>query len=131
MAHYTQQGVLFDQASPKPLHVAFDAEGSSSDGGLPLLAAVDRKVGLTASLAGSVVDPRQPAKVRHEVLDMLRQRVFGIAAGYPDVRDADRLSADPCLKQACGRGPLRGEDLASAATLCRFEIGSRRVSWPG
>lgn len=121
MAHSTQQGVLFSEAFSKPLHVAFDAEGSSSDGGLPLLAAVDRKVGLTASLAESVLDLRQSAKVRHEVLDLLRQRVFGIAAGYPDVRDADRLSSDPCLKHACGRGPLRGEDLASAATLCRFE----------
>lgn len=121
MAHSTQQGVLFREAFSKPLHVAFDAEGSSSDGGLALLAAVDRRLGLTASLAGSVLDPRQPAKVRHEVLEMLRQRALAIAAGYPDVRDADRLSTDPCLKQACGRGPLRGEDLASAATLCRFE----------
>lgn len=121
MAHSTQQCVLFSEAFSKSLHVAFDAEGSSSDGGLALLAAVDRKIGLTASLAESALDSRQPAKVRHEVLEMLRQRAFAIAAGYPDVRDADRLSADPCLKQACGRGPLRGEDLASAATLCRFE----------
>ena len=121
MAHSTQQGVLFDEAFSKPLHVAFDAEGASSDGGLPLLAAVDRKLGLTASLAESAVDRRQRAKVRHEVLDLLRQRVFGIAAGYPDVRDADQLAGDPCLKHACGRGPLQGEDLASAATLCRFE----------
>lgn len=121
MAHSTQQSVLFSEAFSKPLHVAFDAEGSSSDGGLALLAAVDRKLGLTASLAESALDPRQPAKVRHEVLAMFRQRMFAIASGYPDVRDADRLSADPCLKHACGRGPLRGEDLASAATLCRFE----------
>jgi len=112
---------MFDEAFSKPLHVGFDAEGSSSEGGLALLAAVDRKLGLTASLAASALDPRQPAKVRHEVLDMLRQRAFAIALGYPDVRDADRLAADPCLKHACGRGPLRGEDLASAATLCRFE----------
>jgi hypothetical protein len=112
---------LFDEAFSKPLHVGFDAEGTSSDGGLALLAAVDRKLCLTASLAESALDTRQPAKVRHEVLEMLRQRAFAIAAGYPDVRDADRLSADPCLKHACGRGPLRGEDLASAATLCRFE----------
>lgn len=121
MAHSTQQGVLFDEAFSKPLHVAFDAGGSSSDGGLSLLAAVDRKIGLTASLGESALDPRQSTKIRHEVLDMLRQRAFAIALGYPDVRDADRLSADPCLKHACGRGPLRGEDLASAATLCRFE----------
>ena len=42
MAHSTQQGVLLDEAFSKPLHVTFDAEGSSSDGGLALLAAVDR-----------------------------------------------------------------------------------------
>jgi hypothetical protein len=112
---------LFDEAFSKPFHVAFDAEGSSSEGGLPLLAALDRRIDLTGSLARSIVDSRQPAKVRHEVAEMLRQRAFSIALGYPDVRDADRLSADPLLKHACGRGPLRGEDLASAATLCRFE----------
>ncbi len=121
MGDSTQQGVIFDEAFRKPLHVAFDAEGSSSDGGLALLAAVDRKLGLTASLAESARDPRQPGKVRHEVRSMLRQRAFAIAAGYPDVRDADRLSGDACLKLACGREPLRGEDLASASTLSRFE----------
>lgn len=121
MGHSTQQGVLFGEVFGRPVHVAFDAEGSSSDGGLALLAAADRRVGLTASLAAAVADRRQSAKVRHEVLEMFRQRVYGIAAGYPDVRDADRLASDPCLKHACGRGPLGGADLASAATLCRFE----------
>lgn len=121
MAHSTQQSVLFDEVFSKPVHVAFDGEGASSDGGLALLAAIDRKTGLTASLAEEAYERRQPAKIRHEMLALLRQRVFAIASGYPDVRDADQLASDPCLKHACGRSPLRGEDLASAATLCRFE----------
>lgn len=131
MAHSTQQGVLFDEGFSRPLHVCFDAEGSSSDGGLPLLAKLDRRLGLTATLADCVGDPREPGKVRHEVLEMLRQRIFGLALGYPDVRDADRLAGDPCLKHACGRGPIRGEDLASAATLCRFEnrVRARELVW--
>lgn len=131
MTHSTQQGVLFDEGFPRPVHVLFDEEGSSSDGGLPLLARLDRKLGLTASLAACVGDPREPGKVRHQVREMLRQRIFGLALGYADVRDADRLAADPCLKHACGRGPIRGEDLASAATLCRFEnrVRARELVW--
>lgn len=131
MSHSTQQGVLFDEGFQRPVHVLFDEEGASSDGGLPLLARLDRKLGLTASLADCVGDRREPGKVRHQVLEMLRQRVYGLALGYPDVRDADRLSADPCLKHACGRGPLSGEDLASAATLCRFEnrVRARELVW--
>jgi hypothetical protein len=121
MTHSTQQGVFFDEGFPKPVQVLFDSEGASSDGGLPLLSKLDRRLALTASLAECIGDPREPGKVRHHVLEMLRQRIFGLALGYPDVRDADRISADPCLKHACDRGPLSGEDLASAATLCRFE----------
>jgi hypothetical protein len=40
----------------------FDAEHASSDGGAVLLKAVDRRLGVTASVARSLRDPRQPGK---------------------------------------------------------------------
>ncbi|MEZ6026012.1 MAG: transposase [Planctomycetota bacterium] len=84
-------------------------------------------------MAAAVADRRQSAKVRHEVLEMFRQRVYGIAAGYPDVRDADRPHRTRASSMpSVGRGPLRGADLASAATLCRFErTASRPASLAG
>jgi hypothetical protein len=99
----------------------FDGGRLSSDGGLVLLAEVDRRSGLTKRLAECLRDRRQAAKVRQPLLDVFRQRVYQIACGYEDCNDADALAADPMLKVACGRSPEDGRDLASQPTLSRFE----------
>jgi len=99
----------------------FDGGRLSSDGGLALLAQVDRRYGLTARLVGCLQERRQTAKVRQPLLDLLRQRVYQIACGYADGNDADTLAADPVLKVALGRCPESGPDLASQPTLSRFE----------
>jgi hypothetical protein len=44
----------------------FDAEHASSDGGAVLLKAVDRQLGVTATIARCLRDPRQPGKVQHD-----------------------------------------------------------------
>jgi hypothetical protein len=121
MSKSTQQSVLFEDQFDKPVHVVFDAEAQTSDAGLTLLAAADKKLGLTRLLASQIEDSRQSGKVRHEIEEMLRQRIYAIAAGYEDGNDAARIGADPALKLACGRGPVRGSDLASQSTLSRFE----------
>lgn len=121
MAHSTQQPVLFEDQFSKPVHMAFDTEGLTSDAGLTLLAAADQKLGLTQLLAGQIQDPRQAGKIRHETEELLKQRIYGIAAGYEDCNDSARISSDPALKLCCGRGPLQGEDLGSQSTLSRFE----------
>jgi hypothetical protein len=106
---------------PKPTVVAFDQECSSSDGGLILLQALDAKLGLTDRLGACLHDDRQPGKVQHPLVDLLRQRVFGLAAGYADCNDAARLADDPMHKLALGRDPLEGAPLGSQPTLSRFE----------
>ena len=121
MPQSTQQSVLFEGPFEKPVHVAFDAESQTSDAGMLLLAAADKRLGLTNLLASTIEDSRQSGKVRHEIEEILRQRIFGIAAGYEDCNDAARIGADPALKLSCGRGPVRGSDLASQSTLSRFE----------
>jgi hypothetical protein len=121
MVESTRQSVLFGNALTKPAVARFDGEAQSSDGGLVLLGAVDRALGLTERLAATLVDDRQRAKVVHTYREMFRERVFAIAAGYPDTNDAKRLAADPLLKEVCGRHALSGEDLASQPTLSRFE----------
>lgn len=121
MSKSTQQSVLFEDQFCKPVGIAFDAEAQTSDAGLTLLAAADRGLGLTSLLASHIEDSRQSGKVRHEIEEMLRQRTYAIAAGYEDGNDTARIGADPALKLACGRGPVRGSDLASQPTLSRFE----------
>jgi len=127
MPDSTTQTVLFPDLFSKPVVVAFDQEHSSSDGGALLLKAVDDRLGISERLAACVDDPRQPGKVRHAMLDLLRQRVFGVACGYPDGNDAARLADDPIHKLLLDRDPIAGEPLASQPTLSRFENTPRRA----
>jgi hypothetical protein len=99
----------------------FDAEHASSDGGAVLLKAVDRQLGVTATVARCLRDPRQPGKVQHAVLELVQQRIFGLICGYADCNDAARLADDPVHKLLLERDPLTGPALASQATLSRFE----------
>ena len=43
----------------------FDGGGMTSDGGVILLGAVDRKLELTEAAAGCVADPRSPLLIKH------------------------------------------------------------------
>ena len=117
----------FDLLARRRVTGRFDGGKISSDGGLLWLAEIDRRFRLTERLASCVRDPRQQAKVRQSVHDLLCQRVYQIAAGYEDCNDADTLAADPVLKVACGRNPETGHDLASQPTLSRFENAVSRT----
>jgi Transposase DDE domain group 1 len=117
----TTQCLLFPEIFPKPVLAQFDQRQGSSDGGAILLKAADRQYGLIACLASSLHDERQPGKVDHSLQELLAQRVFAIACGYPDANDAARLAADPIHKMLLDRDPIAGRDLASQPTLSRFE----------
>jgi len=93
----------------------------TADAGCLLLREIDRRTGLLAHASAVLADPRDPAKIRHAQLDLLRQRVFAIAQGYEDANDHDTLRRDPALKIAVGRAPLSAADLASQPTLSRLE----------
>ena len=109
----------------KPVVVGADGGALTSDAGALLLRQLDDRLGLTGSLARCLADGRDPAKVRHDLLALLRQRIYQIALGYEDCNDADHLRADPALKLAVGRAPSEAE-LASQPTLSRWE---NRISW--
>ena len=109
-----------------PIVARFDVPHASSDGGLVLLKAVDERLHLTEAVARCLTDPRQPGKVAHSVLDLVRQRVFGLTAGYLDGNDAARLADDPLHKLVLDREPLTGPALGSQPTLSRFENGISR-----
>src|SRR5260370_2609655 len=113
----------------KPVVAAFDAEHASSDGGAILLKRIDTQFGLTKRVAACLDDPRQPGKVQHQTLELLRQRVFGLACGYADCNDAARLADDPIHKLLVDRDPIAGPALASQPTLSRFEnaVGRREL----
>ena len=110
----------------KPVVARFDMPHASSDGGAILLKSLDTQLQLTKRLAACVVDERQPGKIQHATLELLRQRVFGIACGYADCNDAARVADDAIHKLLVDRDPIGGRALASQPTLSRFE---NAVSW--
>jgi len=117
----TEQGVLFTGSFSHPLHARFDQPDASSDAGALLLKCADDRLGLSGALAAAVRDKRDPNRVNHPLIDLLRQRVFLLAAGYEDCNDAVRLIDDPIPKLLLGRDPANGTDIASQPTLSRFE----------
>lgn len=121
MTQDNTQSVLFPELFHKPVVASFDQPDSSSDGGAILLKAIDSELDLTERLAGCIREMREEGKIVHPLLDLFRQRVYGIACGYPDCNDADRLANDPVQKLLLGRDPIDGDSLGSQPTLSRFE----------
>jgi len=124
----TGQSVLFPELFGKKLVAKFDQRQGSSDGGAILLKAADERLGLSAALAGSLRDRRQPGKIEHTVHELLSQRLYAIACGYEDCNDAARLASDP-VHRLLARGEASAQALlASQSTLSRFENAADRAS---
>jgi len=111
----------FPAVCRKKVTAAFDGGLLTSDGGVLLLAQIERRLGLADRLARCIEDPRDPSAVQHSIAEMIRYRALLIAAGYPDGNDCDALRADPAFKMAVGRLPASGADLCSQPTMSRLE----------
>ena len=96
----------------------------TSDAGVMLLGATDRKLGLIQAAARCITDPRSPLLIKHGVVDMLRQRVYGLALGWEDLNDHSTLRQDVAMQTAVGVD----REVASAPTLCRLEKWADRSS---
>jgi hypothetical protein len=62
---------------------AFDGGNITSDGGCVLLREIDERVGVIAAVNRTFVDSRDPAKIRHQQFDLMRQRVMAISVLNP------------------------------------------------
>src|ERR671934_977596 len=105
----------------KAVDLDFNGGRLSSDAGVVLLKDIDAQLGLTHNLAAVLSDPRDPRRIHFTVEDLIRQRVFHIAAGYEDANDANTLRDDPIFKLMLDRLPETGPPLASQPTISRFE----------
>lgn len=118
MSIQTVGQVVFDFLGSLPVRVEVAEEQLSSDAGLLPLRQFDERLGWTEGFAAQIRDDRQGSL--HAVVEMVRQRVFGILAGYEDQNDHDTLRSDGVFKLVAGRSP-DGRDLASQPTLSRLE----------
>jgi hypothetical protein len=131
-----EQPLLFQDLGLRKVAADFSGGTLSSEGGVLLLRQVDINLGLTQSLAQCFHDRRQPVYVDHSVRQLLAQRLYGLALGYEDLNDHERLRLDPLLAAACEkRDPLgqdrfnpahRGVALAGASTLNRLELSNNK-----
>jgi hypothetical protein len=108
----------FDFLPDLPVVVQPSAGRLSSDAGLLPIRQFDQRWNFTARLAACLDDPR--VDPGHSLAEMVRQRLFGILAGYEDCNDHDTLRDDPVFKLVAGRRP-DDDPLASQPTLSRFE----------
>lgn len=91
-----------------------------------LLRQVDRLIGLSKAVASVLEDNRRQASCKHDGLSLLRQRIYGLASGYEDLNDHQKLRHDCAIQTAVERT----ETLASSSTLCRWENRSdSRSAW--
>ena len=99
--------------------VALDFDGGrlSSDAGIVLLKDIDEQLGLTRALAAVLSDPRDAHRIHFTPEDLLKQRVFQIAAGYEDANDSNMLRVDPIFKLMLDRLPETSAPLASQPTI--------------
>src|SRR3954454_13541717 len=99
------------EAKELPLRVAFDRRiklgfhGArlSSDGGLLAYRELDDAFDLTTTGVSALADGRRGTNIRHRLLGLLRQALYGRLAGYQDVNDAARLARDPAMRAIVGR----------------------------
>ncbi|MEO7317637.1 MAG: IS1380 family transposase [Chthoniobacteraceae bacterium] len=114
----------FPSFDRRKIEASFQGGEVSSDGGVMLLREADRRLGLTRALDAALPDPRDPDLITHAQVDLLRQRIYGLALGYEDLNDHDTLRHDLAWQSAVERDTALG----SSPTLCRLEARASRRS---
>jgi len=110
--------IELSSAGPRPIVLKRSITQLSSDAGLLLFRQFDERRRWTERFAACLADDRSAP--RHSLESMVRQRVFGIIAGYEDCNDHDSLRDEPVFKLIADRLPS-DPALASQPTLSRFE----------
>ncbi|MBM3419228.1 MAG: IS1380 family transposase [Bacteroidetes bacterium] len=117
MTNCTPKTLSFSPLGRHQITGSFSGGSITSDGGLLLLREVDKRLKLSKRLSKCIVDLRDPAYIEHTIEDMLKQRIYAIAAGYEDVSDHNFLREDLSFQTVVNRT----QALASAPTLSRLE----------
>jgi len=93
-----------------------------TDAGLSLLREYEGDRMVFEQLSERINDSRQSGKVQHLQADVLRQRCYGIIAGYEDATDHDELANDPVFQMLNEEfDDIKKDTGASQSTISRME----------
>jgi hypothetical protein len=123
MTECNQSSFGFAGSGKREIIARFDGGTISSDGGAFLLRQTNQHLNLLPRLAECFLDGRNQSMVEHSILEMLSQRIYGLALGYEDINDHEQLRKDPVFGILAGREEL-DEPLAGKSTLNRMELGT-------
>jgi len=125
MTECSRLPLVFSSLNRRKMVADFQGGDLTSDGGLPLLREVDRRLGLLDALNAAIRDPRDSDRTEHEQRTLLAQRILAIAAGYEDLNDHATLRTDTLFQTLTDRrlkpGQKETDPLGSPPTLCRLE----------
>jgi len=122
MTNCTIEKIQFPSLKRRKIEAEFSGGSITSDGGGIFLREADRQLNLLEPISKLFPDNRDQSKIDHTVLEMIRQRVYGIALGYEDLNDHDSLRHDLAFQTFVNKD----SELASSPTLCRFENKANR-----
>lgn len=138
MTHCNTPELLFQDLGSRPVVATFSGGTVTSDAGGLLLREVEAKFRFIEHFARCFTDHRDPDRVEHPLVDLLKQRIYGLCLGYEDLNDHDQLRHDPLLAVLVGkddpqgqgraRARDRGKALAGKSTLNRLELTPVRAS---
>lgn len=126
-----QNSFGFPACGGRDIVARFDGGRVTSDGGGILLKEVDDRFQFLSRFAACFTDHRDPDLIEHPLVDLLKQRVFGLCLGYEDLIDHDTLRHDALFAVLVGKadptGQTRsprdqGKSLAGKSTLNRLEL---------
>jgi len=102
----------------RSIFIDFAGARITSDAGFLLMREVNQRFGIIGSGCRHLEDDRSVYHKKHTFEQMIRQRVYQIAAGYEDCNDADHLRIDPALWLALDKGHEFG---AGQSVMSRLE----------
>ena len=103
----------------KPITANFNGGDISSDGGLLLIKEFDKKIGYIDSISKCIKEYRIPNFIKHQIEQLISQRIYQIIAGYEDAVDCNLLRDDGIIKLVAEK--KLNEKASSQPTMSRLE----------
>jgi len=122
MTECIQELFPFEGVGKREVVGRFDGGHVVSDGGALLLRQVERRTDILSRFAICFTDQRNPMRVEHSVEQLVQQRIYGLALGYEDLNDHEKLRRDPLMVLLSGKSEPTQEPLAGKSTLNRLEL---------